>query len=160
MDTAVPTIVVGPDLLYSASGRNGPTLGFRPGGAGNVTESHLAWRAVRGGPHVPSPILVNGRLYSVNDFGIFTCLDADKGKLIWQGRVHDRFTASPIEAGGLLYFPSEAGITYVLRAGITFEVVAKNDLGSPLLASPAVVGEDLLLRSQDELLRIAAPATK
>src|SRR5262249_32817767 len=50
----IPTLIVGKDLIYSASGRNGPTLGLRPGGSGNVTESHLVWRAVRGGPHVPS----------------------------------------------------------------------------------------------------------
>jgi outer membrane protein assembly factor BamB len=150
----VPTIVVGKDLLYSASGRNGPTLGLRPGGTGDVTKTHLVWRTVRGGPHVPSPILVDGRLYTVNDTGIVTCLNAQTGKLLWQGRIHDRFTASPVEAGGLLYFPSETGVTYVVRAGDSFEVVAKNTLGAPLLASPAVVGDRLLLRTQEELVCI------
>jgi hypothetical protein len=152
----VPTVVVGKDLLYSASGRNGPTLGFRPGGSGNVTETHLAWRTVRGGPHVPSPILVDDRLYTVNDFGIFTCLNATTGKLVWQGRVNDRFSASPVEAGGRLYFPAESGTTYVVRAGDAFAVVAKNDLGSPILASPAVADDHLLFRTREELVCIGS----
>jgi len=150
----IPTIVIGPDLLYSASGRNGPTLGLRPGGKGDVTETHLAWRTVRGGPHVPSPILVGGRLYTVNDTGIVTCLHAQTGRLIYQERLHDRFSASPVEAGGLIYFPAESGITYVVKAGDTFELAAKNDLGAPILASFAVVDGQILARAQDELVCI------
>ncbi len=148
----VPTIVVGKDVIYSASGRNGPTLALRPGGEGDVTKSHLVWRAVRGGPHVPSPILVGNRLYTINDTGLAQCLDAATGKLIWHERLEDLFSASPIEAGGLLYFPSESGVTYVIRAGDQFEVVASNDLGSPILASPAVIGNQLILRTQKELV--------
>ena len=75
-EEVIPNIVVGPKLLYSASGRNGPIIALRPGGDGDVTETHLVWRTVRVGPHVPSPALVNGRLYSANDTGVFTCLDA------------------------------------------------------------------------------------
>jgi outer membrane protein assembly factor BamB len=150
----VPAVVVGKDLLYSASGRNGPFLGLRPGGNGDVTDTHLVWRAVRGGPHVPTPIYLDGRLYTVNDTGIATCLDAETGKNIWYDRIRDSFSASPIEAAGLLYFPAESGVTYVLKVGDKFEVVAKNDLGSPILASPAVVGGRLILRTQDELVCI------
>jgi len=154
----IPTMVVGKDLLYSASGRNGPTLGLRPGGRGDVTKTHLAWRTVRGGPHVPSPIYVDGRLYTINDTGIVTCLNAETGKLVWQERIHDRFSASPVEAGRLLYFPSESGITYVFRAGDKFELVAKNDLGAPILASPAVVDNQLFVRSLEGLFCIGAAA--
>jgi len=147
-------------LIYSASGRNGPTIGLRPGGSGDVTQTHLAWRTVRGGPHVPSPILVGARLFTANDTGIVTCLDAATGSVLWQDRIRDRFSASPIEAGGLLYFPSETGITYVLRAGDKLEIVAENDLGSPILASPAVAGGRIILRTQDELISIGPePAT-
>jgi outer membrane protein assembly factor BamB len=148
----VPVVVVGPDLLYCASGRNGPTLALRGGGAGDVTATHLAWRAVRGGPHVPSPILVNGRLYTANDTGIVTCLDAATGKLLYQERVNDKFSASPVAAGGLIYCAAESGVTYVLRATDTFEVVARNDLGSPILASPAALDGTLIFRTRDELV--------
>jgi outer membrane protein assembly factor BamB len=151
----IPVVLVGKHLIYCASGRNGPTLALRPGGSGDVTETHLAWRAVRGGPHVPSPILVNDRLFIVSDTGVMTCLDADSGQLVWQERIRDQFSASPIEAGGLLYFPSESGVTYIVRAADHFELVAKNELGSPILASPAVAaGDRIILRTQAELLCI------
>jgi outer membrane protein assembly factor BamB len=150
----VPMVVVGKDLVYCASGRNGPTLALRPGGSGDVTKTHLAWRAVRYGPHVPSPILLDGRLYTVNDTGIASCLDAATGKLIWVERISDRFSASPVEAGGLLYVPSESGVTYVLRAGDKFAVVARNDLGVGILASLAVVDDQIVLRTLEELICI------
>jgi outer membrane protein assembly factor BamB len=146
-EEVVPAAVIGPNLVYSASGRQGPTLGVRPGGKGNVAESHLAWRTVRGGPHVPTPVHLNGRLYVVNDFGIASCLNAETGENIWQARIQDKFSASGIEAGGLLYFCSETGITYVLRAADKFEIVAENDLGEPILASPAALGGKLYIRA-------------
>jgi outer membrane protein assembly factor BamB len=148
----VPTVVVGKDLIYSASGRNGPILALRPGGEGDVTDTHLVWQAVRCGPHVPSPILANDRLYLANDTGIVSCLDARDGRLIYQERIHDRFSASPVAAGDLLYFCSESGVTYVVRATEKLEIVARNELGSPILASPAVVGNRMLLRTQEELV--------
>lgn len=147
----VPTVVVGKDLIYSASGRQGPTLGVRPGGAGDVTGTHLAWRAVRGGPHVPTPIYVDGRLYTVNDTGIATCLEAQTGEQVWQGRIRDKFSASPIASRGLMYFCSETGVTFVLRAGDKFEIVAENDLGSPILASPAGLEGKLYIRTDEAL---------
>jgi outer membrane protein assembly factor BamB len=152
----IPAIVVGKELIYSASGRNGPTLALRPGGAGDVTATHLAWRAVRGGPHVPTPAYTKGRLYTANDTGIFSCLDAVTGKLIYQERISDRFAASPIVAGDLLFFPSETGTTYVIRAGDTLEVIARNDLGAPILASPAVVDGRIYLRTDRELVCIGS----
>jgi outer membrane protein assembly factor BamB len=148
----IPVVVVGRDLLYSASGRNGPTLAVRPGGDGDVTGTHLAWRAVRSGPHVPSPALVKGRLYTANDTGVFTCLDAATGKLVYTERVNDRFSASPVVAGDLMWFGSESGVMYVVRASDRFEPVAKNDLGSPILASPAAIDGTLIIRTQDELV--------
>lgn len=150
----VPTVVVGPHLIISASGRNGPTIGFRPGGAGDVSATHLAWRTVRGGPHVPSPVLVGNRLFVVNDTGIATCLNSETGELIWQNRIEDSFSASPIVSNGLIYFPSETGVTYVLRAADEFEIVSQNDLGDPILASPAVVGDQMLIRTKEDLFFI------
>lgn len=69
----------------------------------------------RNGPHVPSPILVKDKLFTYNDMGISTCLDATTGKLLWTERLPDQFTASPIEAGGFIYVSGESGKTYVLK---------------------------------------------
>jgi outer membrane protein assembly factor BamB len=148
----IPALVVGKDLLYSASGRNGPTIALRPGGAGDVTQSHVVWRTVRTGPHVPTPALVNGRLYSANDTGVVTCLDAATGKVVFTERLSDAFSASPIVAGDTLYFAGESGITYVLRAGPTFDLIAQNDLGAPILASPAALDGCIFVRTATELV--------
>lgn len=152
----IPTIVVGSKLIYSASGRQGPTLGVRPGGKGDVTETHLAWRTVRGGPHVPSPVYYRDRLYTINDTGIATCLDAESGEMLWQARIRDSFSASPLESAGLLYCCAESGVTYVLKTGDRLDIVAQNDLGSPILASPAALGNRLYVRTAEELVCIGA----
>jgi outer membrane protein assembly factor BamB len=89
--------------------------------------------------------------FTFNDMGISTCLDATTGKLLWTERLPDQFTASPIEAGGFIYVSGESGKTYVLKVSDKFELVATNDLGSPILASPAIVNGNLLLRTRDAL---------
>ncbi|MSR32167.1 MAG: serine/threonine protein kinase [Gemmataceae bacterium] len=150
----VPTLVVGKDMAFCASGRNGPTIAFRLGGAGNITDANTVWKSVRNGPHVPTPILVGGRLFTFNDMGVATCLDAATGKLLWTERLPDQFSASPIEAGGLLYACGESGKIYVVKAADRFEVLAQNDLGSPILASPAVAGGKILIRTRAELVCI------
>ena len=97
---------------------------------------------------MPTPLVLDGLLYTVNDFGIATCLDAISGKQIWQSRIRGhKFSASPVEAGGLMYFCSEKGVTFVLRAGRKFDLVARNDLGEPILASPAALDEKLYIRA-------------
>jgi outer membrane protein assembly factor BamB len=101
---------------------------------------------------VPSPALVNGRLYTANDTGVITCLDAATGKLVYTERVNDRFSASPVVAGDLMWFGGESGVMYVVRASDRFEPVAKNDLGSPILASPAAIDGTLIIRTQDDLV--------
>lgn len=151
----IPALVVGPDLVYSASGRLGPTIALVPGGRGDVTGTHLVWQTTRGGPHVPSPILYEGRLYTVNDTGIATALDAQTGEVVWQHRIRDRFSASPISAEGVLYFCSEGGSTYVLRAGDTFELLAQNELEEPILASPAALDGRLYIRTAEALYCLA-----
>ena len=148
----VPSVLVGKDTIYSASGRQGPTLAIRPGGNGDVSATHLLWRTPRGGPHVPTPILVQGRIYAINDTGIVTCLNADDGKLVWQARLGESFSASPIECDGLLYCCSEEGKVYILRCGDKLDVVAENDMGAPILASPAALDSRLYIRTARELV--------
>jgi len=151
----IPMIVVGKDLIYSASGRNGPTIALRPGGEGDITQTGLVWRSPRSGPHVPTPILVGDLLYMFNDMGIATCLEADTGSLIWQERIDDCFCASPLAAGDRIYVPGESGVTYVVKAGRRLEVLARNDMGEPILASLAAVDSQLVLRTASELVLIA-----
>jgi outer membrane protein assembly factor BamB len=152
----IPTIVVGRNLVYCASGRNGPTIALRPppDAAGDITSQGLVWRTARTGPHVPSPILVGDLLFTFGDSGVVTCMDADTGQLIWQERLNDAFSASPLAAGDRIYAPGESGVVHVLRAGRKLEMLAQNDLGEPILASLAAIDQQLLLRTQTELVLI------
>jgi outer membrane protein assembly factor BamB len=152
----IPTIVVGRNLIYCASGRNGPTIALRPppNATGDITPQSLAWRTARTGPHVPSPILVGDLLFTFGDSGVVSCMDAYTGELIWQERLNDAFSASPLAAGDRIYAPGESGVVHVLRAGRRLEVLAQNDLGAPILASLAAIDRQLLLRTQTELVLI------
>jgi outer membrane protein assembly factor BamB len=150
----IPMIVVGKDMVFSASGRNGPTIALRPGGKGDMTQTGTVWRSPRTGPHVPTPILLGDLLFMFNDMGIATCLEADTGNLVWQERIDDCFSASPLAAGDRLYVPGESGMTYVVKADRKLEVLARNDMGEPILASLAAVDRQLVLRTKTELVLI------
>jgi outer membrane protein assembly factor BamB/rhodanese-related sulfurtransferase len=159
----VPTPVVGHGLVFAASGRVGPTLAIRPGGSGNVTQTHLVWSSPRGSPFIPSPVLYEGQLYMVNDMAsIATSLDAATGKSLWQGRLgspqREGFSASPVVANGKVFFTNDLGETFVLRAGPTFQLLHVNRLGEPTLASPALVDGRWYIRAEENLYAIGSSA--
>jgi outer membrane protein assembly factor BamB len=153
----IPTLVVGRNLVYCASGRNGPTIALRPASdaEGDITSRSLVWRTARTGPHVPSPILVGDLLFTFGDSGVVNCLDADTGELIWQERLNDAFSASPLAAGDRIYAPGESGVVHVLRAARKLEVLAENDMGEPILASLAAIDHQLVMRTPSQLVLIA-----
>jgi outer membrane protein assembly factor BamB len=128
---------------------------IKPAGAkGDVTDTHIAWSHPKGAPNTPSPLVVGDELYFVSDSGIATCLDARTGNLHWSERLGGGFSASPVLAEGHIYFQNEEGVGTVLKAGKTFEVLAKNDLAERTLASPAVTDNAIFLRSKSHLWRI------
>ena len=100
---AVPGVVIGAGLIFSASGRNGPVLAIRPGGRGDVTETHLAWRRERGGAHVPSPVYYDGRLYMVR---------LSDGTKVWSFEIGESITATPAVAAGMVVVGAEDGNVY------------------------------------------------
>ena len=111
---------------------------------------------MRGAPKKPSPILIGDLLYVVNDNGVVTCLDAKSGSEVWTGRVPDSYSASPIAAGGRIYFFSEDGKATVIEAGRAFKIVAENTLDDGFMATPAVDGSALYLRTKSHLYRVQA----
>lgn len=131
-------------------------MAIRPDGSGNVTKSHVAWHVSKGAAYVPSPIAVDQLLFMVNDEGIAYCFDTKTGKPHWQKRLARQFLASPISAGGFVYFPDRDGVTHVLKVGTTFEVVARNDLKEEIYASPAVAGDQIYLRTTNHLYCLGA----
>lgn len=147
--------VFGAGLVFINTGFSKADLwAVRPGGSGDVTETHVVWKQTHGIPLKPSPVFVGDRLYFVNDSGIATCLAATTGEVIWQHRVNGRYSASPIYGAGRIYVFSEEGRTTVLRPGDTFEKLAENDLEEGFMASPAVAGRALILRTKTQLYRI------
>lgn len=151
----IPTPVFHDGVLYTSRGyRSGPYLAIRPGGRGDVSASHVLWKMETGAPYVSSLVFANGLLFMANDTGIITAVDAGSGERVWQHRVPGVFSASPIAAGDRVYFLSESGATIVMRAARTPDVLARNDLGVRLVASPAASGGRLFLRSDDRLFAI------
>lgn len=148
----IPTPVLAHGLVYVVSGPKGPSLAIQPGGRGDVTDSRVAWSNVRGSPFVPSAIVVGNLYYLVDDQGIATCLDAHTGKLVWQKRLPGAYTASPVAAGGKIYFSNEAGLTIVVKAGQTeYEEISQNPIDEPVFASPAISQGRIFVRGAKHL---------
>jgi outer membrane protein assembly factor BamB len=126
-------------------------LAIRPDGRGDVTATHIAWRTTKGAGYVSSPVAWDHHVFLVSDEGIGTCWEARTGKQCWQERLGRRHHASPIVAEGRIYATDAEGTTYVLAAGPTFEVLAKNRFGEECSASPAVAGGNLFYRTAQHL---------
>jgi outer membrane protein assembly factor BamB len=153
--SVIPRPVFGHGLVFVTTGFDSPTLlAIRPDGEGDVTATHVAWRARRGVPLTPSLLLVGDELYMVSDSGTASCLDARTGKEHWQRRIGTAFSASPLFADGRIYFQSEDGVGTILKAGLPFGQLARNDLGERTLASYAAIDGALFIRTEKHLYRI------
>ena len=144
--------VYGEGRVFLTSGDGGLNLiAVRPDGSGDVTHTHIDWRASKGVPNRSSPILVGDLLYMANGAGVATCLEAKTGSPVWQQRLGGQFWASPIYADGHLYSANDEGDTFVLEPGRVCKVLATNRLDDGCMASPAAVGKSLFLRTKTHL---------
>jgi outer membrane protein assembly factor BamB len=155
----IPTPVVGEGLVFTSSGRAGPTYAIRPGGSGDVTGTHVVWSTPKGSPFVPSGIVHDGLLYLVNDMqSILTVYEARTGTLVYQGRMgvaqREGFSASPVVVNNELYFTNDDGDTFVVKAGREFTLLHTNSLGERTLASPALVDGIWYWRTAGHLIAI------
>jgi len=134
----------------------GELIAIDPFGAkGNVTETHVKWIVKRAMPSKPSPLLVDGRIYTVADKnGIVSCIDAASGEIIWQDRIGGTFSASPIYAAGHIYFCDEKGKTTVVKPGDSLNIIAENDLNNGCMATPAPLGKAIFIRTRTAMYRI------
>jgi outer membrane protein assembly factor BamB len=152
---AVPTPVFHDGVIYASRGyRSGPYMALRPGGKGDVNATHTVWRVATGAPYVSSLLYYDGLVYMANDVGVLTAVDAASGQRVWQERVDGVFSASPIGGGGHVYFVSENGDTVVVKAGRTPQIVARNALGERSIASPAVAGRQIFIRTDRHVFAI------
>jgi outer membrane protein assembly factor BamB len=147
--------VFGHGLVYYPSGwSSGQLLAVKPNGSGDVTESHVAWRLNKGVPKKPSLLLLGDLLFMISDNGIASCVEAKTGQLVWTSRLDGSYSASPVSAEGRIYFLSEEGKATVIEAGREYKVLAENALDDGALASPALDGKALFLRTRTHLYRI------
>ena len=121
-------------------------LAIKSGGRGDVTATNMVWREKRSVSEVPSPLVYENRVYYVRNGGILTCLDATTGRVVYRERLGapGPYYSSPIAAGGRLFIGSGDGALVVLAPGDALKVLAKNDLGEPIFATPAVSSEGTL----------------
>jgi outer membrane protein assembly factor BamB len=147
--------VVGHGLIFFPTGfAAGQLFAVRAGGAGLITDTHVAWKVNRGVSNKPSILLVDDLIYMIGDTGIASCIEAKTGKQVWQERIGGEYSASPVYADGRLWFFSEGGETKVLKPGRVFEQIGVNRLDEGFLSSPAIAGKAFYLRTRTHLYRI------
>lgn len=152
----VPLPVTDGKMLYVCTGFMKPEIwGIRVGGArGDATASHVVWRQKTGVPDQSTPVVVGQRLYMVSSGGIASCLDTATGNVVWKERIGSDFAASPLATKDRIYFCDARSKTIVIAPGDKLEILATNELGDGCMASPAVVGKALILRTKTSLYRI------
>lgn len=158
--STVPCPVVAGDTAYIATSfMQSRLLAVRFTGSGDVTESHIRWISDKQIPKKPSMLVSDRRLYFVSDSGIVRCVDTDTGEDIWFERLPGEYSASPLLAGGRIYFFNQTGITTVVEDSGSFRELAQNRLEDGFMASPAVAGDALFLRTTRALYRIESTAS-
>ena len=155
----VASTVVFDDMMFVPT-RERPLLALKAGGRGDVTRSHVLW-SFGNGPDVPTPVTDGTYLYVVNDRGIMWCLEAKTGKEVY-GRKRLRpatYSGSLVLGEGKLYVTDEDGVTTVVKAGPTFEVLAENDFDDYTLSSPAISDGQIFIRTAKFLYCIGKRAS-
>jgi outer membrane protein assembly factor BamB len=155
--------------LYLTSGAAGeqdkPIAAIRPGAKGDITllekatqSEHVAWyNRVAGGTYLPTPVIYKGGIYVLSDKGIFARYDAKTGKNTYKSRIHPEaynFTSSPWAYNDKIFCINEEGKTFVIKAGEKFEFLGVNSLDDMTLATPAIAGDRLLIRTQEMIYSI------
>jgi len=152
----VPCVVAADGIVYVLGGRSGTAaLAVRTGGTGDVTKTHRLWTSNKGS-NVTSPVFHKGKLYWMHEqLGIAYCANAETGDLLYQNRINraGQIYSSSLLADGRVYYMNRQGKVFVVAAKPEFELLATNDLrdGSQFNASPAVMGNQLLIRSDKYL---------
>jgi outer membrane protein assembly factor BamB len=146
------------ELVKTASAKRHGLTAVKPRGTGNITASGIKWIEHRNIPEVPSPLRYRDRVYMIMNGGILTCLDAETGKVLHRGRIGapGPYYSSPVAADGKIFVASGDGVITVLSDGNSPAVLAQNDLGEPIYATPALAGSVVYVRTQNHLWAFGA----
>jgi outer membrane protein assembly factor BamB len=127
---------------------------IKPGGQGDITASHVLWKTNQYLPYVSSPLCYQGRVYAMKNGGLVSCYDAKTGHICYQAERVDApgdYYSSAIAANGCVYIASQKGTVVVLAAGDVFKVLARNQIGEQIFATPAALDGRIYLRSEKHL---------
>ena len=147
--------------MRSLCGR--PMYALKPGGSGDISVAksaasspHLAWRTEPGGPYSSTPVAYHGILFGVRDEGVLVAYDMSSGQRIFRDRTNLTHSASLIASDGHIYAPAETGEVLVVKADRAYSVVARNDMGESVLATPAIANGVLYIRTSGHLYALAS----
>ena len=137
-------------------------LAVRPGGQGDVTDSHVDWALHRNIPEVPSPVLHKERIYLVRDGGILSSVDTSTGKVIYRKRLgaNGHYGSSPVITNDHLYVISQEGVVSVVKTGDDFELVQQYDFQQRVSATPAIDRSTIYIRTESRLFAFRAPSDR
>lgn len=164
----VPTPVAAHGMLYINSGYEfgggaRPVYAIRPGAEGDISlkageknNEFIAWYQPRGGSYHPSTLVHGDYAYVLYSAGSIACFDAKTGKQLYKERLGGVFTASPWADKDKIYCLNEAGETFVVKAGSEFKLLEKNSLEDMSLATPAILGDQILIRTHSALFCIGS----
>ncbi len=144
-------------ILYASRGySSGPYSAIRLGGRGDVNASHVEWHVPTRAPYISSLLYYNEKIFMATERGIASVVDAKNGETLWRERLGGAFTASPVAADGKVYLLNESGETFVFEASAPPKLVSRNRLEERTLASPAISGGTLFIRTDAHLVAIGA----
>jgi outer membrane protein assembly factor BamB len=166
VDVKIPTPIATNDLYFLGGGSSNARHSFyvvRAGVKGEIKPADasaisIAWQSSQIRPHIVTPIVYQDYLYVCTDNGILSQYAATTGEPTFRARLGrgGSFSASPVAADGRLYFASEDGDVFVIKAGTTFELLARNAMGEVVMATPAIAGRMIVIRGQNHLFGIGA----
>ncbi len=161
-----PTPIFSDDLIIVSSGRHPerPIFAIRPGAEGDITlaegqhsNAFVAWHLRGRGPYMPTPLIYEDYLYVLSNNGILDCYELATGAEVYRQRISHAgggFTASPVAADGRIYLSGEDGEIFVVKAGPQYELLAKNEIGERIMATPALSDSVLYIRAEKHLFAI------
>lgn len=129
-------------------------LAVDPTGNGDITKTHVPWEIDIDVPQISTPVVVDSLIYMVHERGTLTCLSAKTGAVIWKTKLKDQFNASVLYASGNIYLFSVKGITYVIKPGLSYQLIAQSQLEGLVKATPAIVRDNIIFRTNKFLYRI------
>ncbi|MDA1161930.1 MAG: PQQ-binding-like beta-propeller repeat protein [Planctomycetota bacterium] len=149
-------VIAGNLVVASSGGVTGErqVVVVKPQSSGDEVKVEEAWRFIRQAPHVPTPLVYGEWLFMWNDGGIATCVQRDSGTVVWQKRIGGNFFSSPVCINGNLYCVDLDGEVVVIAASDEYRLLARNPLGHPTRATPAVSNGALLIRTESHLFSI------